>query len=95
MIVAAWIALFAPAGAVVAIAFLGMRISRFQAGLLAAGATLVSFLCSLVAFVSLLGEHPEERAHYSTLWTWLSAGGFKVGAEILVDPLSVFMMLVV
>jgi NADH-quinone oxidoreductase subunit L len=95
MIAAAWIALFAPAGAVVAIAFLGMRISRFQAGLLAAGATLVSFVCSLVAFVSLLGEHPEDRAHYSTLWTWLSAGGFKVGAEILVDPLSVFMMLVV
>jgi NADH-quinone oxidoreductase subunit L len=95
MIVAAWIALFAPAGAVVAIALLGMRINRFQAGLLAAGATLVSFVCSLLAIVSLLGEQPEERAHYSTLWTWLSAGGFKVGAEILVDPLSVFMMLVV
>ena len=95
MIVAAWIGLFAPAAAVVAIALLGTRINRFQAGLVAAGATLASFVCSLVAFVSLLGEHPEERAHYSTLWTWLSAGGFKVGAQILVDPLSVFMMLVV
>jgi NADH-quinone oxidoreductase subunit L len=95
VIVAAWIALFSPAAAVVAIALLGMRITRFQAGVLASGATLVSFLCSLVAFVSLLGEQPEERTHSSTLWTWLSAGGLKVGAQILVDPLSVFMMLVV
>jgi NADH-quinone oxidoreductase subunit L len=95
MITAAWIALFAPAGAVVAIALLGTRIRRFHAGLIASGATLVSFVCSLVAFVSLLGEAPDQRVHYSTLWTWLSAGGFKAGVTILVDPLSVFMMLVV
>jgi NADH-quinone oxidoreductase subunit L len=95
VIVAAWIALFSPAAAVVAIALLGMRITRFQAGLLASGATLVSFVCSLVAFVSLLGEDPEERTHFSTLWTWLSAGGLEIGVQILVDPLSVFMMLVV
>jgi NADH-quinone oxidoreductase subunit L len=95
MIVAAWIALLAPAGAVVAIALLGTRIGRIHAGLLASGATLVSFVCSLVAFVSLLGENPDRRVHYSTLWTWLSAGGFKAGTTILVDPLSVFMMLVV
>jgi len=49
----------------------------------------------VIAFVALLGDSPDERTHYSTLWTWLSAGSFKVGAEILVDPLSVFMMLVV
>jgi NADH-quinone oxidoreductase subunit L len=95
VIAASWIALFAPAAAVVAIALLGMRITRFQAGVLASGATLVSFVCSVVALVSLLAEHPDERSHSSTLWTWLSAGSFKVGAQILVDPLSVFMMLVV
>jgi NADH-quinone oxidoreductase subunit L len=95
MIPAAWIALFAPLSGVLVIALLGTRISRFHAGLVASGATLVSFLCSLIAFVELLGESPGERAHYSTLWTWLSAGDLKFGAEILVDPLSVFMMLVV
>jgi NADH-quinone oxidoreductase subunit L len=79
----------------VAIAVLGERISRFQAGLLASGSTLVSFVCALVAFVGLLGERPEERVHSSTLWTWLSAGDLRFGAQILVDPLSVFMMLVV
>jgi NADH-quinone oxidoreductase subunit L len=95
VIAAAWICLFAPAAAVLLIALLGQRISRFHAGLLASGATLVSFVCALVAFVGLLGESPEERSHSSTLWTWLSAGDLRFGAQILVDPLSVFMMLVV
>jgi len=95
LIAAAWICLFAPAAGVVVIALLGERISRFQAGLVASGATLVSFVAALVAFVALLGEHPEERVHYSTLWTWLSAGDLRFGVQILVDPLSVFMMLVV
>jgi NADH-quinone oxidoreductase subunit L len=95
MIPAAWIALFAPLGGVLVITLLGQRISRFHAGLVASGSTLVSFVCSLIAFLALLDESPGERAHYSTLWTWLSAGDLEFGAEILVDPLSVFMMLVV
>jgi NADH-quinone oxidoreductase subunit L len=95
MIAAAWIALFAPAAAVVAIALLGERIRRFHAGLIASGAVLVSFICSAIALVALLGESPDERTHYSSLWTWLSAGNLRFDAQILVDPLSVFMMLVV
>src|SRR3954454_9906613 len=92
---AAWIALCAPAAAVVLIALAGTRIPRRAAGILAAGSALVSFICSVIAFVGLLGESPEERTHFSTLWTWLSAGRLHIGAQILVDPLSVFMMLVV
>jgi NADH-quinone oxidoreductase subunit L len=95
MIPAAWIALFAPLGGVLVITLLGQRIGRFHAGLVASGSTLVSFICSLIAFLALLDESPGERTHYSTLWTWLSAGDLEFGAEILVDPLSVFMMLVV
>ncbi|HEU4451132.1 MAG TPA: NADH-quinone oxidoreductase subunit L [Gaiellaceae bacterium] len=91
----AWIALFSPAAAVVAIALAGDRISRFAAGLLAAGSTGVSFLCSVAIFLELLGREPEDRSELSTLWTWLSAGDLEFAAEILVDPLSVFMMLVV
>jgi NADH-quinone oxidoreductase subunit L len=92
---AAWICLFAPAAAVVVIALAGTRISRFAAGVLASGATGISFLCALIVFFVLLGEGPEEREHTSTLWTWLSAGDLRFGAEITIDPLSVFMMLVV
>jgi NADH-quinone oxidoreductase subunit L len=95
VIAAAWICLFSPAAAVLVIALAGNRISGFQAGVLASAATGISFLCAVIAFVGLLSEEPEERAHSSTLWTWLSAGEFRAGATIVVDPLSVFMMLVV
>ena len=95
MAVAAWIALFSPAAAVVAIALAGGRITRFEAGVVASAATGVSFVCSLVVLLLLLGEEAEGRAHTSTLWTWLSAGELEFGATIRIDPLSVFMMLVV
>src|SRR6185295_3824434 len=85
----------APAAGTLLIALLGQRISRFHAGLVASGSTLGSFVCSVIVFVVLLGEDPEGRTHSSTLWTWLSAGDLRFGAQIQVDPLSVFMMLIV
>ncbi|HYM63181.1 MAG TPA: NADH-quinone oxidoreductase subunit L, partial [Gaiellaceae bacterium] len=96
MDVAAWICLASPAVAVLLIALAGDAIPRFAAGVVASLSALVSFVASVVCFVVLLGEDPEERTgHGSTLWTWLSAGDFRVGLDIVVDPLSVFMMLVV
>jgi NADH-quinone oxidoreductase subunit L len=95
MIASAWIALFAPAAAVTVLMLGGQRISRRQAGLVASGSVLVSFICSVYVLVRLLTEDPEQRSHVSTLWTWLSAGDLRAGMEILVDPLSVFMMLIV
>jgi NADH-quinone oxidoreductase subunit L len=95
MTAAAWICLFAPAAAVLAIAGAGERMSRFTAGVVASGATGVSFVCSLITFAFLVSEGAEERSHDSTLWTWLSAGELEFGATIRIDPLSVFMMLVV
>src|SRR4030095_3750888 len=50
---------------------------------------------ALIAFFLLLDEAVDERSHTSTLWTWLTAGDFRVELSILVDPLSIFMMLVV
>jgi NADH-quinone oxidoreductase subunit L len=93
--VLAWTALFSPAAAVVAIALLGERIDRYTAGLVAAGATFFSFICTVAIFFDMLGKSPEERTEVSTIWTWLTAGDLRIGASVLIDPLSVFMMLVV
>jgi NADH-quinone oxidoreductase subunit L len=93
--VLAWTVLFAPAVAVVVIALVGDRITSFGAGVIATAATGLSFLCTLVIFFELLGREPEERSEVSTAWTWLTAGDLRFDAEILIDPLSVFMMLVV
>jgi NADH-quinone oxidoreductase subunit L len=92
---AAWIALVSPAVAVLAIALAGRRLPGRTAGYVASGATLVSFVASVVVFVTLLGRHEEERSESSTVWTWLSAGDLRFGLEIAIDPLSVFMMLIV
>ncbi len=95
MIAAAWVCLFLPLGAAGLITAGGTSISRRTAGYLASAATGASFVAALVAFSSLLGREPEQRAEVSRAWTWLEAGGFRADLSILVDPLSVFMMLVV
>ena len=95
MIAAAWVCLLAPLGAAVAITLGGTRWSRRAAGYLATASVATSFVASAVAFFSILGDPPEERTHLTTAWTWLSAGSFDVGLTLLVDPLSIFMMLIV
>src|SRR5215210_2533379 len=95
MIDAAWICLLSPLGASALITLAGTRISRRAAGYVATLSVLLSFVTALIAFFRLLDESPERRTHASTLWTWLTASDFHVGLSILVDPLSVFMMLVV
>jgi NADH-quinone oxidoreductase subunit L len=95
MIASAWVCLLSPLGAAVLITLAGRRIPRRLAGLVATLSVLVSFAAALIVFFRLLDESPEQRVHASTLWTWLTAGDFQAGLTIRVDPLSVFMMLVV
>jgi NADH-quinone oxidoreductase subunit L len=95
VIAAAWVCLFAPLGATVAITLGGTGWSRRAAGYLATASVAASFVAAAVAFFSTLGRDTEDRSHLSTAWTWLTAGNFDVGLSILVDPLSIFMMLVV
>jgi NADH-quinone oxidoreductase subunit L len=95
LIAAAWICLLTPLGAALAITLAGNRITRRGAGYLATASVAASFVSAVVAFALLLGDSPEHRSHPSTLWSWLTAGQLDFGLRILVDPLSVFMMLVV
>ena len=41
------------------------------------------------------GASPDEREELTIAWTWLAAGDFDVGLELLIDPLSLVMMLIV
>ena len=95
MVVASWICLISPLAAAFLITLAGNRISRRGAGYLATLSVAVSFVAAIVAFAGLLGDSPDHRYHPSTLWSWLTAGQLDFGLRILVDPLSVFMMLVV
>jgi len=97
MIWAAWICLGSPLAAALAITLANQRLTRRGAAYLASASVLISFVCAVVAFAGLWGRSPANggREVSSTLWTWLSAGSFHAGMQILVDPLSVFMMLIV
>jgi NADH-quinone oxidoreductase subunit L len=95
VIVAAWICLVLPLAAALLLTLLGNGASRRVAGYISTASVLGSFAAAVVVFAKLWSEAPADRSHASTAWEWLTAGSFHVGLRILVDPLSVFMMLIV
>jgi NADH-quinone oxidoreductase subunit L len=95
VVAGAWVCLFAPLAGCLAIALLGQGISRRTAGWISTLTTFVAFGGAAVAFFQLWAEDPDERERASTAYTWLAAGDFEVDVQILVDPLSVVMMLIV
>jgi NADH-quinone oxidoreductase subunit L len=74
---------------------LGRRAGEPGAGWIATAAVGSSFLCTLVAFLQLVGRSGEERVVGDHLFTWIQVGGFRVDAGLLLDPLSVTMALFV
>jgi NADH-quinone oxidoreductase subunit L len=92
---AAWICLFSPLAGALAITLAGTRISRRVAGYLSTGSVAVAFVAAAVTFFALQNRDHEDRQLVSEAWTWLAAGDFRVPLDILIDPLSVLMMLIV
>lgn len=95
MIEYAWLLLFFPAlGGVLNLIF-GRRWGKQVTGIVASGAVLLSFLVAVGLFVSLAGLPAEERELERVLWRWIAIERFQVDMGLLIDPLSVFMALVV
>jgi NADH-quinone oxidoreductase subunit L len=95
MIYGAWICLLSPLAAAVLITLAGERMSRRTAGYLATLGGVVAFGGALASFIGLLGRDGGDRSVISTAWTWITGGTYQSGLEVIVDPLSVFMMLMV
>jgi NADH-quinone oxidoreductase subunit L len=64
-------------------------------GWIASAAILLAFLASIGALLDLLDHSADDRQLVDTAWTYASTADFRAGLTILVDPLSVFMCLVV
>jgi NADH-quinone oxidoreductase subunit L len=91
----AWLVLLFPLLGSIAIG-LGFRAMPARvAGAIGTLAIALSFACGLGALFALLGEDAEARHHASSLWDYASAAGLDIELGIFVDPLSVFMVLVV
>jgi len=95
MITAAWICLFLPLAGAVAIALLGTAIPRRASALIATASCAAAFVAAVVSFLEMLSRDVDNRAETSTAWSWLTAGNLDFQLSILVDPLAVFMMLIV
>jgi NADH-quinone oxidoreductase subunit L len=95
MIAGAWICLLSPLVAAVLITLGGTRISRRTASYVSTLACFVAFGGALASFIGLLGRDGSDREVQSTAWTWISGGSYHSGFEVLIDPLSVMMMLIV
>ena len=65
------------------------------AGWIGSAAILGAFLSAIAALVEIQDLPAEERVLVDSAWTYASTGDFKVDLAILIDPLSVFMCLVV
>ncbi len=91
----AWLVLLLPLLGSILIG-LGFRaIPAKAAGALGTLTIALAFVCGIGALVSLLGESPDARHHASALWDYASVAGLDIKLGIFVDPLSVFMVLVV
>jgi NADH-quinone oxidoreductase subunit L len=95
VIYGAWICLVSPLAAACLITLGGNRFSRRTAGYLSTLSCFVAFGGAVAAFIGLLARDSEDRRIVSTAWTWITGGSYQSGLGVLIDPLSVFMMLIV
>src|SRR3954447_15751546 len=64
-------------------------------GILGTMAILAAFVCAVGAFIGLEDRNEDRRQLVSVAWNYANTVGIDAKLAILVDPLSVFMMLVV
>jgi len=91
----AWLVLAFPLVGTAAIGLGWRRLAGRSAGWIATGSIALSFAGSIGVLISLLGRPPAERQVVSTLYDYANTVGVDARLTILVDPVSVFMILVV
>jgi NADH-quinone oxidoreductase subunit L len=90
-----WLVLAFPVAGMLVVSLLWNRLPGRLAGWIASGAILGSFLSSIGMFVDIQDRSEEARTLVDSAWTYAATAGFNVDVQIFVDPLSVFMCLVV
>jgi NADH-quinone oxidoreductase subunit L len=91
----AWLVLAFPLAGTLISAFGYRRLPGRSAGWIGTGAIFLAFLAAVAALISLQGHSEGHRQLVSSLWNYASTAGIDAQMSILVDPLSVFMILVV
>ncbi len=90
-----WLVLAFPLAGTLIVSLGWKRLPGRSAGFIATGMIGLSFLASLGALIQLLGDPVDARQHTSSFYDYASAAGLDIKLNVLVDPLSVYMCLVV
>ena len=90
-----WLVLAFPLAGSVLIALGWKKLPGRSAGWIGIGAIFLSFLASLGALTRLLDRPVEDRQLTNSLYDYAAAGGLDIQMNVLVDPLSIFMCLIV
>jgi NADH-quinone oxidoreductase subunit L len=90
-----WLVLLCPLVGTAVIALGYKRLPGRSPGWIATAAIALSFACAIAMLLELLHHNPAHRQLTSSLWSYAVTVGVGANMEILVDPLSVFMVLVV
>jgi NADH-quinone oxidoreductase subunit L len=90
-----WLVLAFPLAGMLIVSLAWRLLPGRSAGWIASGAILGSFLASVGALVELQDRPEDARALVDSAWTYAATADLQVDMAILVDPLSVFMCLVV
>ena len=91
----AWMALACPLAGTIVIALGWKVLPGRSAGWIGTGAIALAFVNTLAALLKLQDRGEEQRQLVSSLWDYASTVGVDAQMSILVDPLSIFMLLVV
>lgn len=73
----------------------GKRLPKSVVSAIACGTAGISFILALLSFLELLKLAPDQRHLLKPYFIWIASGDFLAKAELLLDPLSAVMILVV
>jgi NADH-quinone oxidoreductase subunit L len=91
----AWATLLFPLAGTILTALVGPRLRGRGSAYLATGAMVLSFASAVAALVALQGLGEEQRQVRAVAWDYANTVGVDAQLSLLIDPLSVFMILVV
>src|SRR5271163_2380001 len=90
-----WLVLLFPLLGTLIIAFGFRSLPGRYAGWIGTAAIGLAFVAALGALIAMQGHSPSHRELESSLWDYASTVGINARLAILVDPLSVYMILIV
>jgi NADH-quinone oxidoreductase subunit L len=90
-----WLVLLFPLLGTLTIGLGYRKLPGRSAGWIGTAAIFLAFLAALGALLEMQGHAPDHRQAVSSLWNYASTVGVDAQMSILVDPLSVFMILIV